>query len=425
MKKLYISALLVSATIGINAQVYDVGSFAQMTSVSDNGVAVGNVYGVLHVIWTEEAGGSVIGEIQNDYIGGMTTVSRDGTTVTGSMTNPSTGKDEMSKYDVASKTWTYLGGLGNSSGTDTSSAWGASYDAKTIVGLGWTSSGKAHGIKWTEANGMQDLGSTVTGRSSRANSVSGDGNVVIGWQDSSTGGRQGVYWKNGQQNYIKTTAGNHVGEAISVSEDGSVIVGLGLDENAFYWSATDGYTAIAPLDEDYFGSATAVSSDGKTVLGYFTPYGGMALDGYGFIWTKEKGVVKFDDYVASLGYDTLGLKFSLPMAISPNGQYIAGIGLTADDARGFVIKLPDSTMATNDAKKAKLRIYPNPTKDFVNISNEGKISNIEIYNMTGQKMNTISTSSEKKVDVQHFEKGSYILKITNDGKVETLKFIKD
>lgn len=418
--------LFLASLVNFNAQVYDVGSFAQMTGVSDNGVAVGNVYGVLQVIWTEADGGSAIGETSNDYIAGMTSISRDGNFVTGSMTNPATGKDEMARYNVASQQWTYLGGLGVSSGTDTSSAWGTSYDANTIVGLGWQTASRANAIKWTSTGGMLSLGSTVSGRSSRANSVSGDGKIVVGWQDNTTGSRQGVYWKDGVQNYIKTTNGENVGEAIAASADGDVIVGMALNGDAFRWSATEGYTAIAPPYPSYHGSATAVSSDGNTIVGYFTPDGGMALDGEGFIWTKTGGLKTFNDYVASLGYDTLDLNFVLPMAISPNGKYLAGIAINTEDARGFVIKLADETMATADSsKESKIGVYPNPAKDVLNIKNAGKLDTIEIFNMAGQKVSSNKNIENKQIDIQSLMKGSYLLKVNNDGKTESIKFIKE
>jgi uncharacterized membrane protein len=42
-------------------------------------------------------------------------------------------------------------------------------------------------VKWDEAGGMVDLGSIVAGRSSRANAISANGSVIVGWQDEPTG----------------------------------------------------------------------------------------------------------------------------------------------------------------------------------------------------------------------------------------------
>jgi len=54
-------------------------------------------------------------------------------------------------------------------------------DASAVVGLAWITAGQAHAFKWTPGGGMQDLGAFNANRSSRANGVSEDGNVVVGW----------------------------------------------------------------------------------------------------------------------------------------------------------------------------------------------------------------------------------------------------
>ncbi|MBY0067067.1 hypothetical protein [Empedobacter falsenii] len=142
MKKIHFSVLTLLMLSQSNAQVYDVGTWAQVTDISNDGVAVGNAAGVLHFKWTKEEGPIVIGEIggNNDYIAGNTTISADGKIVSGTMTNPVTGIDEMALYDTTTQKWEYLGASEN--GSDTSS-WGMSSDGKTIVGLGWKSASQA------------------------------------------------------------------------------------------------------------------------------------------------------------------------------------------------------------------------------------------------------------------------------------------
>ncbi|MFA7446901.1 MAG: hypothetical protein WCY77_00550 [Weeksellaceae bacterium] len=45
MKKIYFTALVLGTTIAAKAQVYDVGSYAQVVDISNTGIAVGNIYG--------------------------------------------------------------------------------------------------------------------------------------------------------------------------------------------------------------------------------------------------------------------------------------------------------------------------------------------------------------------------------------------
>ena len=55
----------------------------------------------------------------------------------------------------------------------------------------------ARAFRWEESTGMVNLGSTVAGRSSRADAVSGDGKVVVGFQELTTGFWQGARWVGG------------------------------------------------------------------------------------------------------------------------------------------------------------------------------------------------------------------------------------
>lgn len=68
-------------------------------------------------------------------------------------------------------------------------------------------------------------------------------------------------------------------------------------------------------------------------------------------------------------------------------------------------------------------IYPNPTRDFINIQSHEEINSVEIYSLSGQKL---MTSSANKIDVSHLNKGVYIIKIElKNGKIESQKFIKN
>ncbi len=90
MKKLY-SIIGIAACAFANAQVYDIVSYTQPTDLSNNGIAVGNAFGVMHFMWTAENGPKNIGESASDYISGNIIISADGTVISGSMNNPDNG----------------------------------------------------------------------------------------------------------------------------------------------------------------------------------------------------------------------------------------------------------------------------------------------------------------------------------------------
>lgn len=86
-------------------------------------------------------------------------------------------------------------------------------------------------------------------------------------------------------------------------------------------------------------------------------------------------------------------------------------------------------LSTNDViLKSKLKIYPNPATDLLNISNETSFSNatFTISDMTGRivlKKTSISGTSAN-INVASLSTGTFVVKIENEGKVSTSKFIK-
>ncbi len=241
--------------------------------ISDDGTVSGGANG--YFVWTPDGGALDIGGTPpGNGVGGQGKISNDGTRVSGTYLNPASGFNEASYYDVGAGVWNPIGGIGGSSGTEISSGWGVSGDGNYVVGLGWLSGGGAHAIKG-DLSGVTDLGSTVPGRSSRANGVDLDGNVVVGWQDSETGFRQGAVWVDGVQELIVRPNGSGAQEAEAVSNDGQWVTGL---SGGFFGPPTDTYryNTVTNTSEEVpnlavgAGSAmfgVGITADGATVVG--------------------------------------------------------------------------------------------------------------------------------------------------------------
>ena len=87
-----------------------------------------------------------------------------------------------------------------------------------------------------------------------------------------------------------------------------------------------------------------------------------------------------------------------------------------------------STNLGNDTidENPKLVIFPNPTKDFLTIGNEIKATNIAIYSMLGQLVQSEKETIYNKINVSSLQKGVYLLQIkTDDSKILNSKFIKE
>jgi len=74
-----------------------------------------------------------------------------------------------------------------------------------------------------------------------------------------------------------------------------------------------------------------------------------------------------------------------------------------------------------------IKIYPNPTNHLLTIEVGETIQGVSIFNMLGQKLNTIDNQGTQTVqlDVSNYTSGNYLIQVQLQNTVETLKFIKD
>ena len=83
-----------------------------------------------------------------------------------------------------------------------------------------------------------------------------------------------------------------------------------------------------------------------------------------------------------------------------------------------------NTLGLVDSKKIEFSIFPNPSKDIINIKSEEELKSIEIYSILGEKVMFF----EKKIqqlNIKNLSKGIYIMKlITNQGSAFK-KFVKN
>jgi uncharacterized membrane protein len=323
----------------------EIGAFVTPYAANADGSVVAGYDSASYFIYTQEGGyQSIGGSPPADNVGGAPSLSSDGMRVGGTSLNPATNFTEMSVYDRATGTWTICGNLGANSGTSTSSGWGISRDGQTVVGLGWISAGTAYACYWRQGAGMTSLGSTVVGRSTRANGTNSNGSVIVGWQDNATGFRQGCVWTNGVQTLISGTGGA-LGEAGNCSADGTVVVGSGASSNSFQawrWTAAGGAVNIGPPPvAGWRGSSVAVSDDGQTVVGFYRPFPAPATFGRAFIWTAADGMRDLTDLAVAQGISVPdGTILALPLAISGDGRTVVGQSRASTGAvNGFILRL--------------------------------------------------------------------------------------
>ncbi len=82
--------------------------------------------------------------------------------------------------------------------------------------------------------------------------------------------------------------------------------------------------------------------------------------------------------------------------------------------------LANPTFATS-----KFRVYPNPVKDILNFNAETSISTVQVTNLLGQEMVAKSINANQgSIDLSNLATGSYMVKLTSESGVKTIKVIK-
>jgi probable HAF family extracellular repeat protein len=140
------------------------------------------------------------------------------------------------------KTSEHLGG-------DESTAYGVSADGSVVVGAAENADGHWRAFRWTQAGGMQDLG-TLGGDESTANSVSADGSVVVGMATKKVEGFIGGRY---ERRYVRFEVAR-----------------------IFRWTQASGMKELS--DYLYRPQVTAISPDGRYIAGY----------GYKSLWFEPR-----------------------------------------------------------------------------------------------------------------------------------------
>lgn len=279
----------------------------------------------------------------------------------------------MSRYDTTNNTWTTLGSLDFPVGNSLSGGYNISGDGSMVIGNSWsepaagTTGLGAHAVAWTDADGLIDLGTLYPNdnRSTRAEAVSRDGNIIVGWQDFNGPWKSAVWRKDANGDFLPneyllldpngdpTDEFNQLGECSAISADGTVIGGRGdyaNDNEPWIWTEAGGYMSLGTLAPGAQGSVTGINHDGTIVIGYFQI--GPWDPNVPFIWTPTGGLQNFHTFITDvLGYDIGAGQIYAPNSISPNGEFITGWGFDGTigpwgDLFTFRLQLP--TIPLND-----------------------------------------------------------------------------
>ena len=163
-------------------------------------------------------------------------------------------------------------------------SFGMSSDGNRVIGYDYSWARSAGYHLFTEDPGFTSAYS--------AHGISGDGSTVVGGSTLGAVRYQGL----GTFQNIGKYSSSYVTIALAASRDGSVVVGQGTDRynsvsKAFRWTQSAGYQPLVTLQTgSYYTTATGVSADGNTVVGWSANANGDAA----FVWTQAGGMQQLE-----------------------------------------------------------------------------------------------------------------------------------
>ena len=179
---------------------------------------------------------------------------------------------------------------------------------------------------------------------------------------------------------------------------------------------TIGTTAIAPI------ITTTTLPNGTEGTAYNQPL--TATGTAPITWSLQSG-----NLPAGLTLSAEGVITGTPTAAGTSNFTVKATNSAGSDTKVLSIKIESIVGIVETDNEPALRIYPNPTNGELHIGYamcDNAICDIEIYDVYGRMLQTISRKSEIgkseiKIDVSHLPSGIYFLRVGN----RTAKFVKN
>ena len=242
------------------------------------------------------------------------------------------------------------------------------------------------------------------------------------------------------QSIQQTTDGGYIVAGTSDSSNTDVTNNNG---SADYWvlklnslGELQWQKALGGSSFDYGKSIQQTTDGGFIVCGKINSNNGLVTGNHG---DEDYWVVKLDNSGSVLWQKTLGgsgTDWGQSIQQTSDGGYIVAgttgssngdVTIQYGDRDFWVVKLNPDNLSTNDfLNENRITFFPNPTKDFFELSNYKNIQKIELYDLNGRKLILKNDFNDEKISIQNFSKGIYTIKIYLDnGNIISDKIIKE
>ena len=125
--------------------------------------------------------------------------------------------------------------------------------------------------------------------------------------------------------------------------------------------------------------------------------------------------------------DTGAFSLKALTGLTPGSTIYIGVwryGTTLDGE--FQLSAYDASLSNSTFENESFRAYPNPVQNVLNLSYNKTISNVKVFNLLGQEVMTNAiNANQSKIDMSHLASGTYLVKVTADNQVKTIKVVKE
>ena len=129
-----------------------------------------------------------------------------------------------------------------------------------------------------------------------------------------------------------------------------------------------------------------------------------------------------DDGAATDNFSKLVLSGRTPGEV----VYIRVWEYNNDETEPFSIGAYDASLSTAAFNSAGLKVYPNPTRDVLNLSYTANIGSVEVYNLVGQTVLVKSIGqTEYSLNLASLPAGTYLVKLNTEDGSKTVKVLKN
>lgn len=165
---------------------------------------------------------------------------------------------------------------------------------------------------------------------------------------------------------------------------------------------------------------------------------------FGLHWTENEMYVYYDGVMVQ----STNANKPFPFSVDPNGYPLVpqvpewlwlsvgasfgdgdfqsqAVGTLSDALVDYVrVYKTSSTLSTEqNINQPKIRIYPNPAKDHINIDVQSSNYDLNIYNAEGRLLQNYRHSKSERIDISGFSEGMYFIQIVTADRVHSEKLI--